>query len=128
MNTNNKYYDCFSIGQMKYIRENGVEPFRVRMHHATKNTIWVFEMNEELGRILKTWADKGGLEESSYGKKIATTNQDSLFYCYSPRMRKFLGLSGLRWEKRGFNENTKSYYWTFIRSERLDELLKEYNK
>lgn len=59
MNSSRKYYDCFSIGQMKYIRENGIEPFRVRMHHTTKNTIWVFEMNEELGELLNEWTVRG---------------------------------------------------------------------
>lgn len=50
------------------------------------------------------------------------------FYCYNPKLRKFLGLAGLRWNEKGFHENTKSYYWTFSKNNKLDELLKEYKK
>jgi len=56
---NRKYYDCFSIDQMKYLRENGVEPTRARIHHESKNTIWVFIRNEKLDALLTKWSARG---------------------------------------------------------------------
>lgn len=53
--------------------------------------------------------------------------ESNVYYCYSPKLRKFLGLSGLRWGKKGFNEDTKSYYWTFNKTETLYRLLEEYD-
>lgn len=58
MNNNIKYYNCFSIGQMKYLRENGMEPIRASIHHSTKNTKWVFLMNENLSMLLKEWTSR----------------------------------------------------------------------
>lgn len=49
------------------------------------------------------------------------------FYCYNPRLRKFLNQNGLTWLERGVNENSESPYWTFWQSERLSELIKDYN-
>lgn len=52
---NKKYYDCFSLGLMMHFRENGVDPVKVRMHHKTNNTIWVFKMTEKLDILLEEW-------------------------------------------------------------------------
>ena len=56
---NRKYYDCFSIGQMKFLRGNGVKPIRTRIHHESKNTIWVFVKDEKLDALLTKWTNKG---------------------------------------------------------------------
>jgi len=56
------------------------------------------------------------------------TEEMTFFYCYNPKLRKFLGLSNLRWEKRGINENTGRTYWTFKHSDKLNELIQQYKK
>lgn len=56
---NKKYYDCFSIGLMKFLRSHGVEPIKTRVHHSNENTIWVFIRNDELDRLLTQWTKRG---------------------------------------------------------------------
>ncbi|MDW0112180.1 hypothetical protein QT711_03215 [Sporosarcina saromensis] len=48
------------------------------------------------------------------------------FYCYNPKLRKYLGLNGLRWGYKGFNQAIKKYYWTFEENEELSKLIEKY--
>lgn len=54
--------------------------------------------------------------------------QTGYFYCYNPKLRKFLGLADLRWEKRGVHKYTGRTYWTFKHSDKLNELIQDYKK
>lgn len=49
-----------------------------------------------------------------------------LFYCYSKRLSHFLR-SFIPYENVGINKNTNAKYYTFIKSDRLDTLIKHYN-
>lgn len=50
------------------------------------------------------------------------------FYCYNPKLRKFLGENGLSWIDRDINPSNGFPYWTFAQSTQLGRLIKEYNK
>lgn len=63
-----KYYDCYSIGQMKFLRNNGIEPIKVRIHHASGNTIWVFSKNHELDKLLTKWTNRRKLAVQKWGR------------------------------------------------------------
>jgi len=52
---NRKYYDCFSIQQMIFLKSNKLTPERTAIHYKTKKTIWIFERNQELDRLLTEW-------------------------------------------------------------------------
>lgn len=52
----------------------------------------------------------------------------SYFYCYSPRLRKFLDQNGTRWVGRDVHHKTKKTFWVFEQSTRLSNLLIQYNK
>lgn len=56
---NRKYYDCFSIRLVQYLRDNNVEPLRAKTHHKTNKTIWVFELDDNLSKLLKEWTARG---------------------------------------------------------------------
>jgi len=49
-----------------------------------------------------------------------------LFYCYSKRLSHFLR-AFIPYKSVGINKNTNSKYYTFEKSERLDNLIKHYN-
>lgn len=55
---NRKYYDCYSLNLLRFLRENGIEPIRAKTHHKTRNTIWVFLKNEELDTLLTKWSNR----------------------------------------------------------------------
>lgn len=52
---------------------------------------------------------------------------NDIFYCYSKRMSLFL--RSMKEEYIAFGENKKTHvkYWTFYKSERLDNLIKLWN-
>lgn len=45
------------------------------------------------------------------------------FYCYSPKLKRFLVENGVEYFHRGLNEKTEKYFWVFNRK---DEKLGEY--
>ncbi|WP_404354612.1 hypothetical protein [Exiguobacterium aurantiacum] len=51
-----EYYRCFSINMLRFIRAHGIEPVSKGVHPVTARTFWLFEMDAELSRILKTWS------------------------------------------------------------------------
>lgn len=55
------------------------------------------------------------------------SNKD-YFYCYSPRLRRFIREGGTRWIEKGVNPKSGYPYWVFEHCKRLEELLKEYGK
>ena len=50
-----------------------------------------------------------------------------LFYCYSKKLSFFIRAFGIRCENVGLNKNTNTKYYTFIKSDRLDEIIDLYN-
>lgn len=55
-------------------------------------------------------------------------NEKRLFYCYSPRLRKFLDQNGTSWVNKGTHEVSNKPFWVFEQSTRLGELLEKYKK
>ena len=50
-------------------------------------------------------------------------NMNNIFYCYSYRMQLFLRAMNEKYIGTGINGNTKTKYWTFKKSDRLDALI-----
>lgn len=51
---------------------------------------------------------------------------NEIFYCYSKRMAYFIMAFGERYLFYGRNKNTNTPYYTFNKSERLDNIIKLY--
>lgn len=53
-----------------------------------------------------------------------------VYICYDAKQKKFLVDNGLRYWVCGLNPNCKDHrmFWVFMRDEKLDELLTEWNK
>lgn len=52
---------------------------------------------------------------------------NNIFYCYSKRMCLFLRCMKEKYISMGVNSKTHIKYWTFYKTERLDELIKLWN-
>lgn len=50
-----RYYNCFSLNQMKFLLNNGQVPIGIKTHTRTKNTFWIFEKNNDLDKLLTQW-------------------------------------------------------------------------
>lgn len=50
-----KYYNCFSLTQLKYIKSNGIKPINVMIHSKTKRTFWIFKIDDALSEVLTNW-------------------------------------------------------------------------
>lgn len=57
MNMNKiEYYRCFSVPMLRFIRAHGINPVSKGTHPSTEKTFWLFEMDDDLSRVLKTWS------------------------------------------------------------------------
>lgn len=52
--------------------------------------------------------------------------ENDTYFCYSKRLSYFLR-SFISYEDTGINKNTNTKYYTFKKSNRLDNLIKHYN-
>lgn len=55
---NKELYECYSYPLMKFLFLRGVEPFKTTQHYTTKNTMWVYEMDDKMDRLLKVWTKR----------------------------------------------------------------------
>ncbi len=53
---------------------------------------------------------------------------NEIYYCYSRRLSLFLRAMKEQYITTGINHKTKVRYWTFNKSERLDSLIRLWNK
>ena len=53
--------------------------------------------------------------------------KNDIFYCYSSRMSLFLRAMKQAYIDVGINKNSGVRYWTFSKSDRLDELIELWN-
>lgn len=53
-------------------------------------------------------------------------NEIRLFTCYSSKLMKFLVKNNIRYRITGENIKTKKQFWTFIRTQKLNNLLTEW--
>ena len=51
----------------------------------------------------------------------------NLYCCYSLNLRNYLYDNGLRYKLAALNPNSKSLFWVYIKSEKLDSLLNEWS-
>ena len=57
-----------------------------------------------------------------------STGRTTYFYCYNPRLRKFLGQNGLRWNRSDVHYHTGRTFWIFERNEELSRLIDLYSE
>ena len=50
-----------------------------------------------------------------------------LYCCYSLNLRDFLYNNGVRYKIAALNPNSKSLFWVYIKTEKLDKLLTEWS-
>lgn len=50
-----------------------------------------------------------------------------LYCCYSLNLREFLYDNGVRYKLAALNPNSKSLFWVYIKTEKLDKLLSEWS-
>lgn len=50
-----------------------------------------------------------------------------LYCCYSLNLREFLYNNGVRYKLAALNPNSKSLYWVYVKTEKLDKLLTEWS-
>lgn len=50
------------------------------------------------------------------------------FYCYSSKMSHFIRSFGIKYASIGFNAKSKTKYYVFEKSERLDKIICLYNE
>lgn len=50
-----------------------------------------------------------------------------LYCCYSLNLREFLYNNGVRYKLAALNPNSKSLFWVYVKTEKLDELLTEWS-
>lgn len=55
-----------------------------------------------------------------------TQKEKKVFFCYNPRLRKWLDQNGTSWIDKGIHSVTNKPYWVFEQSTRLSNLIKEY--
>lgn len=51
-----RLYCCYSVPQMKFLCNNGIEYELVALNKNTKCTMWIYIKNEELNDLLKQWS------------------------------------------------------------------------
>lgn len=56
---NKKYYNCYSLGLMRYLTNNNIYPVKEFVHDVSKNTVYVYRMNEKLSELLSEWTNRG---------------------------------------------------------------------
>lgn len=54
-------------------------------------------------------------------------NNAKLYCCYSLPLRKYLYDNGVEYELAALNPNSKSLFWIYIKTEKLDRLLTEWS-
>ena len=50
-----------------------------------------------------------------------------LYYCYSLPLRNYLRDNGMRYKLAALNPNSKSLFWVYIKTDKLDKLLSEWS-
>ena len=50
-----------------------------------------------------------------------------LYCCYSLNLREFLYENGVRYKLAALNPNSKSLFWVYVKTDKLDKLLTEWS-
>ena len=56
------FYRCFSINLLRWLKIHGVKPVSKGTHENGKS-FWIFEMDEELSKLLTAWSDNKRAKE-----------------------------------------------------------------
>lgn len=51
-----QFYKCFSYNLKRFIEVHGIRAISRGVHPKTNKTYFVYEINEELSRVLSTWS------------------------------------------------------------------------
>lgn len=54
-------------------------------------------------------------------------NKSELFYCYSPKLKQYLCGKGIKFLHKGTNDNTNKWFWVFMKSDELNNVLTEWS-
>ena len=54
-------------------------------------------------------------------------NNVELYCCYSLNLREFLYENGMRYKLAALNPNSKSLFWVYVKTDKLDKLLSEWS-
>lgn len=54
-------------------------------------------------------------------------NKSRLYCCYSLPLRKYLFANGVEYELAALNPNSKSLFWVYIKTDKLDKLLSKWS-
>lgn len=60
-------------------------------------------------------------------KAINIEKDIELYCCYSLNLREFLYENGLRYKLAALNPNSKSLFWVYVKTDKLDKLLNEWS-
>ena len=52
----------------------------------------------------------------------------NVYCCYSLNLRNYLNSNGLRYKIAALNPNSKSLFWVYIKTDKLDKLLSDWSK
>ncbi len=55
--TKSHFYSCYSINQLRFIKAHNIRPVSKGINKHTEKTFWVFEMTDELSKVLTTWTN-----------------------------------------------------------------------
>ncbi|PEJ32284.1 hypothetical protein CN689_14235 [Peribacillus butanolivorans] len=59
---NVQYYRSFSINQHRFIKACGEKYLYKKVHPKTLRTYWVYQVTEELSKLLTIWSEKKNLK------------------------------------------------------------------
>lgn len=52
-----KYYKCFSINLLRWLKTHEVQPISKGINKTTGRTYWVFLVDDELSDVLTKWTE-----------------------------------------------------------------------
>lgn len=51
-----KFFQCFSINLLRWLKANCIYPVGKNIHPKTGRTYWIFEVDERLSQALTAWS------------------------------------------------------------------------
>lgn len=54
---NKRYFKLYSIPLLRFIKAHGMKPLSKGVNKVTGKTFWLFEMDDELSRVLTIWTN-----------------------------------------------------------------------
>lgn len=48
-------FECYSYLLMRFLEENGLNPYKTDQHYTTKKTMWFYKKDDLLDELLTKW-------------------------------------------------------------------------